>query len=59
MEGHLLMSRRELGRKSVLELVMGGQISLVEASYRRGLSYRQTLRVYALTCPPERYQLLS
>ena len=47
MEGHLLMSRIELDRKSVLELVKGGRMSLAEASRRLRLSYRQTLRVYA------------
>ena len=46
MEGHLLMSRKELGRKSVLELVKSGRITLVEAAKRMKLSYRQTLRVY-------------
>ena len=46
MERHLLMSRKELARKSVLELVKLAQISLVEASFRMRLSYRQTLRVY-------------
>lgn len=46
MEGHLLMSRKELHRKSVLELVAADRISLVEASRRLTLSYRQTLRVY-------------
>lgn len=46
MEGHLLMSRKELCRKSVLERVQSGGMSLVEASERLGLSYRQTLRVY-------------
>ncbi len=47
MEGHLVMSRKELARKSVLELVKDGRITLLEASRRMGLSYRQTLRVYA------------
>ena len=47
MEGHLLMSRKELGRKSVLELVKSGRITLVEAAKRMKLSYRQTLRVSA------------
>ena len=46
MEGCLLMSRKELHRKSVLELVMAKRLSLVEASKRMNLSYRQTLRVY-------------
>lgn len=40
------MSRKELHRKSVLEVVESGGMSLVEASARMELSYRQTLRVY-------------
>ncbi len=47
MEGHLLMSRKELERKSVLELVQAKRLTLVEASERMHLSYRQTLRVFA------------
>lgn len=47
MEGHLLMSAKELGRKRVFELAHQGCITLREASSRLGLSYRQTLRVYA------------
>ncbi len=47
MEGHLLMSRKELHRKSVLELVEAKRLTLVEASKRMQLSYRQTLRVFA------------
>jgi hypothetical protein len=47
MKGHLLMSDKERGRKSALELVQSGGITLVEASGRMRLSYRQTLRVYA------------
>ena len=47
MEGYLLMSRKELGRKSVLELVQAKRLALVEASERMYLSYRQTLRVFA------------
>ncbi len=47
MEGHLLMSRKELYRKSVLELVVANRLTLVEASKRLGLSYRQILRVFA------------
>ncbi|MGI6458836.1 MAG: ISNCY family transposase [Candidatus Hydrogenedentales bacterium] len=46
MEGHLVMNHKELRRKSVLEVVQLGGMSLVEASDRMGLSYRQTLRVY-------------
>ena len=40
------MSRKELCRKSVLELVKSKRITLVEASERMRLSYRQTLRVF-------------
>ena len=46
MKGHLLMSRKELRRRSVLELVQSNRITLLEASARMGLSYRHTLRVY-------------
>jgi transposase-like protein len=46
MEGHLLMSRKELYRKTILEMVQNGHITLLEASHRLKLSYRQTLRVY-------------
>ena len=41
------MSRKELYRKSVLEMVQNGQLTLVSASSCLNLSYRQTLRVYA------------
>ena len=47
MEGHLLMSHKELHRKTVLELVLAKRLRLVEASERMHLSYRQTLRVFA------------
>ncbi len=50
MGGHLLMSRRELKRKSILELVKNKHITLVEASGRMQLSYRQTLRIYHRFC---------
>jgi hypothetical protein len=46
MEGHLVMSRKELARKSILELVKAKRITLMNASKRLKLSYRQTLRVY-------------
>ena len=46
MEGHLLMSRKELQRKSILELLQTGRITLVEAAERMNLSYRQTLRIH-------------
>jgi hypothetical protein len=41
MEGLLLMSRKELHRKSVLELVLAGRLTLVQAPERTELSYRQ------------------
>jgi len=50
MGGHLLMSRKELKRKSVLELAQNKHITLQEASRRMKLGYRQTLRVYARFC---------
>ncbi len=50
MGGHLLMSRRELKRKSILELVQNKHITLVDASGRMKLSYRQTLRIYYRFC---------
>lgn len=45
MEGHLLMSCKELKRKSVLELVLDERITLVEATTRLKISYRQALRI--------------
>lgn len=50
MGGHLLMSRKELQRKSILELVANKHITLQGAAERMNLSYRQTLRVYARYC---------
>ena len=38
MEGYLLMSQKELRRKSILELVAFSRITLVEASSRLCLS---------------------
>ena len=46
MKGHLLMSCKELERKTVLEQVRLGVLTLTDASRRMRLSYRQTLRVY-------------
>jgi len=45
MEGHFLMSRRELDRKSLLDLVMEEHMTLVEAAKRMKVSYRQALRI--------------
>ena len=42
----LLMSSKERERKSVLELVRLGHITLKDASNRLGLSYRQTKRIW-------------
>jgi len=46
MEGHLLMSAKKRGRKSVFDEVASGRLSLVSASRVLGVFYRQTLRVY-------------
>jgi molybdenum-dependent DNA-binding transcriptional regulator ModE len=45
MEGHLLMSRKELKRKSLLDLVVEDHMSVAEAARRMGVSYRQALRI--------------
>lgn len=42
----LIMSKKELRRKSILDLVQHGQLTQLDASKRLGLSYRQTKRVY-------------
>ena len=44
MKGHLLMSLKELRRKTMLEGVKDGRLTLAEAARRLELSYRQTLR---------------
>jgi transposase len=41
------MSRKERGRKSVLDRVASGSLTLVESAEMLGLSYRQCKRVYA------------
>lgn len=46
MKGHLVMSTKELARKSVFERVRGGHGSLVQAAGQLGLSYRQVKRCY-------------
>lgn len=46
MEDKLIMSKKELRRKSILDLVKEEQLTQVEASKRLGLSYRQTKRIY-------------
>lgn len=46
MKGHLLMSAKERRRKSVFDEVVAGRLTLVVASARLGLSYRQCRRSY-------------
>ena len=47
LEGHLLMSRKELARKSLFDRVKRKELRLTEASELLGLSYRQIKRSYA------------
>lgn len=42
----LIMSKKELQRKSIFDLVKIGQITQLDASRRLYLSYRQTKRAY-------------
>jgi len=42
----LIMSKKELRRKSILDLVECGQITQADASKRLGLLYRHTKRLY-------------
>lgn len=42
----LIMRKKELRRKSVLDLVKDGRITLIDAAKRLYLSYRQTKRIY-------------
>jgi len=46
MGDKIIMSKRELKRKSILERVRNGEMSQKDASIRLGLSYRQTRRIY-------------
>jgi len=46
MAGHLLMSRKERWRKTEFDRVVAGKQTLVEASERLGLSYRQCRRSF-------------
>ena len=46
MEGHVLLSRKELARKREFVLVKQGYLTLKKAARRLGLSYRQTRRAY-------------
>lgn len=46
MGDKLIMSKKELERKSIFDLVKLGQITRLEASKRLYLSYRQTKRAY-------------
>ena len=45
MEGHLLMSHKELERKRVLEHVQEGRITLGKAAELLQVSYRQAVRI--------------
>jgi len=45
MEGHLLMSAKELERKRLLEEVEGGRLTLGHAAELMGVSYRQAKRI--------------
>ncbi len=44
--GHLLMSKKERERKALLEMVKMKKITLIDASTRMGISYRQSIRIY-------------
>lgn len=46
MEGHLLMSQRELERKRVMEHVLEGRMTLRQGSELLEVSYRQAVRIY-------------
>lgn len=46
MRDKLIMSKKELRRKSIFDLVQRGQLSQLDASKRLRLSYRQTKRGY-------------
>jgi transposase len=46
MGDRLIMSKKELRRKSILDLVKLGQLTQLDASKRLVLSYRQTKRIY-------------
>lgn len=46
MEGHLVMSEKERGRKSVFDRVSAGNMKLTEASRMLSLSYRHVRRSY-------------
>ena len=47
MIGDIVMSRKDLQRVRLMERVMGGALTLVEASVYLGLSYRQSKRLKA------------
>lgn len=49
-EGHLLMSKKERLRKSVVERVGSGELSRVEAAVLLGISSRQMRRIYRRYC---------
>lgn len=46
MEGHLLMSHKDLERKRVLDEVRAKRLTLRKASQLLAISYRQTVRIW-------------
>jgi len=50
MRDLLIMSKKELQRKSIFDLVKLGHLTLFDASKRLYLSYRQTRRAYKRYC---------
>ena len=48
----LFMGKRELERFGAMERVKAGEMTLVEAAVRLGVSYRQTKRNFLGRCPP-------
>lgn len=50
MGDFLIMSRKELRRKTLFEAVKNGKISLLECQERLGISYRQTTRSFKRYC---------
>lgn len=50
MGDFLIMSRKELKRKTLFEAVKNGKLTLVDCQSRLGISYRQTLRSYKRYC---------
>ena len=46
MEDKLIMSKKELERKTLLEAYICGKLTLEEAGLRMGVSYRQAKRIW-------------